>query len=505
MSRSTFDQVDFRTKLESFTVAGNLTNNAIASIQNKAINAIEAGQSYKDFTSALSPEVLSNITSPSVVYQNAINNAYGRARFETQNDIRGVKPFLKYVTFGDEKVRPNHAILNGRVARADDDFWLVNYPPNGHNCRCVARALTEADVRRKGLQPRTMAQIEQDAAREQADQGIPVADRVRPLADPGWRGSFEVGKPFSDSLMKRLEKYNAPGYESFFTPDPVPPAIFKEPPVMKKNESFVATTKGDAENYARENFGTETMRVDYTGISVDSMNVINKALLEVKQKYNLQEVRVVEARTMKSTWGAFVQGKGLYLNRSHCFDEAAGRKFFTSGSGRYAESAVKANLKNAEDRIVFLQKKLDEIKAANPETWSKLTEAQSIRKYIKGYELDIVKYSNWWKRHNVGDDLKDLVVHETGHLLVNQKAPTVGMYGHYKRVPEFVFEGTKFQKYGFKRWMVSDEHRQFRRKHLSEYSEKNLNEYIAESFASYARGGAVHPEVKEFIEEILIK
>lgn len=507
MSRSTFDQVDFRTKLESFTVAGNLTNNAISSIQNRAINAIEAGQSYKDFTAALSPEVLSNITSPEVVYQNAINNAYGRARFETQNDIRGVKPFLKYVTFGDEKVRPNHAILNGRVALASDDFWLVNYPPNGHRCRCVARALSEGDVRRQGLQPRTMAQIEQDAAREQTSQGIPAGDQVRPLADPGWRGSFEVGKPFSDSLMKRLEKYNAPNYESFFTPDPIPPVIFKDPPVLKKNEPFKATTKGEAERYAKESFGTETTLVNYTGIEVDSMNVVNKTLLDVKQKYNLKEIRVLEIRTMRPNEGAIVQGRGLYINRNYSIDEAAGRRFFTSGSGRYArlKETSAENIKNSEERIVFLQKKLDEIKAANPATWSKLTEARDLRRFIKRYELDIVQYKNPWFRHNVGEGLADLVTHETGHLLVNQKAPSVGIAGHYKRINPLQFKGTKFEKYDFKKWMVSDEHRAFRRKYLSEYSETNLNEYVAESFASYARGEAVHPEVKEFIEEILIK
>ena len=44
----------------------------------------------------------------------------------------------KYVTAGDDRVRPSHAILDGVTLPKDDKFWQRFYPPNGWNCRCQA-------------------------------------------------------------------------------------------------------------------------------------------------------------------------------------------------------------------------------------------------------------------------------------------------------------------------------------------------------------------------------
>lgn len=43
---------------------------------------------------------------------------------------------LRYVTAGDDKVREEHAILDGTVLPVDDTFWDSYYPPNGYGCRC---------------------------------------------------------------------------------------------------------------------------------------------------------------------------------------------------------------------------------------------------------------------------------------------------------------------------------------------------------------------------------
>ena len=44
---------------------------------------------------------------------------------------------LQYRTAGDEKVRPEHAELNGVTLPIDDPFWREYFPPNGWNCRCT--------------------------------------------------------------------------------------------------------------------------------------------------------------------------------------------------------------------------------------------------------------------------------------------------------------------------------------------------------------------------------
>lgn len=43
-------------------------------------------------------------------------------------------PLLKYVTAGDERVRPEHVELDGIVRPVTDGFWDTFMPPNGFNC-----------------------------------------------------------------------------------------------------------------------------------------------------------------------------------------------------------------------------------------------------------------------------------------------------------------------------------------------------------------------------------
>lgn len=44
---------------------------------------------------------------------------------------------LQYRTAGDDKVRPEHAALNGVTLPMSDPFWESYYPPNGWGCRCT--------------------------------------------------------------------------------------------------------------------------------------------------------------------------------------------------------------------------------------------------------------------------------------------------------------------------------------------------------------------------------
>lgn len=49
----------------------------------------------------------------------------------------------KYVTAGDDRVRPTHDALEGVTLPKDHPFWTMFYPPNGWNCRCQAIPLFE--------------------------------------------------------------------------------------------------------------------------------------------------------------------------------------------------------------------------------------------------------------------------------------------------------------------------------------------------------------------------
>ena len=58
---------------------------------------------------------------------------------ETYNRLQSkVKlfPYWEYKTVGDDKVRPEHQLLNGIILPASDLLWKEIWPPNGWSCRC---------------------------------------------------------------------------------------------------------------------------------------------------------------------------------------------------------------------------------------------------------------------------------------------------------------------------------------------------------------------------------
>ena len=80
-----------------------------------------------------------------------MNSAYAVGRYREQMENADVAPYLQYVAIMDNRTRPEHSAMNGKVFRYDDPIWNTMYPPNGWNCRCMVTQLTKGDVRRKGL------------------------------------------------------------------------------------------------------------------------------------------------------------------------------------------------------------------------------------------------------------------------------------------------------------------------------------------------------------------
>ena len=54
--------------------------------------------------------------------------------------------FLRYLTKRDNKVRPEHALLDGIVKKIDDKFWDFYLPPNGWNCRCIVEKMESSGI-----------------------------------------------------------------------------------------------------------------------------------------------------------------------------------------------------------------------------------------------------------------------------------------------------------------------------------------------------------------------
>lgn len=61
-------------------------------------------------------------------------NSAAYMRFMAEKDT--VTPFVQYQTVGDDKVRPQHQVLDGKIFSLNDKEAMQLWPPNGYGCRC---------------------------------------------------------------------------------------------------------------------------------------------------------------------------------------------------------------------------------------------------------------------------------------------------------------------------------------------------------------------------------
>lgn len=69
-------------------------------------------------------------------YETAVSSAQMAAQWNRYQESKDLLPNLRFVTAGDDRVRDEHAALDGIVRPIDDPFWDNHLPPLGWRCRC---------------------------------------------------------------------------------------------------------------------------------------------------------------------------------------------------------------------------------------------------------------------------------------------------------------------------------------------------------------------------------
>lgn len=160
-------------KAGSFSVAGVLKAQVLDEIQAALGEAIADGTTYEQFKAGLVPKLQSAgwwgrwPTDPETgeilpgkglkprrletVFRTNVQGAYMGGRYKALVEASDSHPYWQYVAVLDDRTRPRHRALNGRVFRWDDPIWQVIFPPNGYNCRCRVRPLSQQDMDREGL------------------------------------------------------------------------------------------------------------------------------------------------------------------------------------------------------------------------------------------------------------------------------------------------------------------------------------------------------------------
>jgi SPP1 gp7 family putative phage head morphogenesis protein len=152
--REVFDGLSTQYRKDAFTLAATADVRLIEKIRDALAGVASKGGTSEDFQAAVNA-----ITDDAGVAQldaftldtafnTAMQKAYSRGRYLQMSDpaVKAVLPYWQYWTVGDDRVRPEHRVLNRFVARADDPVWLKIYPPNGFNCRCSVIALTREEA-----------------------------------------------------------------------------------------------------------------------------------------------------------------------------------------------------------------------------------------------------------------------------------------------------------------------------------------------------------------------
>lgn len=211
----------------AFTVANCARLDVLADIRDALESALAEGITYREFLTRLTPvlqakgwwgkavdmetgEILQTHHKDSTVpveygsphrlktiYQTNLQSAYMAGRHKEMTDVADSMPYWQYIAVMDSRTRPTHAAMNGRVFRHDDAIWGTHYPPNGFNCRCRVRALSDGDLRRKDLSLSKSnghtRDVEVPVSGRNPKAGkttvtvYQASDMARPFApDPGW-------------------------------------------------------------------------------------------------------------------------------------------------------------------------------------------------------------------------------------------------------------------------------------------------------------------------------
>jgi len=146
-----------------FTVAGVTKIDLIQDIKDKIEKAMEDGQSFDTFQKNIEKTLeeagwssgVSKLT-PSrlqTIYRTNLNTSFNAGRWQAQEENKQDRPYLMYISMHDSVTRESHLDLDKKCFHIDDPIWNSITPPNGYNCRCSTRALSEKDLARKGIVP----------------------------------------------------------------------------------------------------------------------------------------------------------------------------------------------------------------------------------------------------------------------------------------------------------------------------------------------------------------
>ena len=218
-----------------FTVANLAKMDILQDIRGAVQKALDEGKTEKWFDKQL-VDVLKakgwwggkdgSLRRLQTIYRTNLQTAYMTGRHQQAMEQKDRRPWAQYLAVRDHRSRPAHAALHGKIFRIDSPAWAAISPPNGYNCRCRARYLSDEDLKKRGLKPAEDIQILEreppgkmpvnpmtgDTPQRWIQRGVSVPSKTKPgerdilWADPGWDnipGSDGAERMLVDRLMAK--------------------------------------------------------------------------------------------------------------------------------------------------------------------------------------------------------------------------------------------------------------------------------------------------------------
>ncbi len=147
-------------KAKSFWMTDVTVKKVLDIIKAELYAGIKNGKSYGDIYHSVQEAVEPYVGKPGVAsdisedllaarletaVRTNVSEAYNQARdaFFTTPDMREFVVAFQYSAVLDDRVRPSHEKMDGRIYLASDPIWKIWTPPNGYSCRCMKIPITK--------------------------------------------------------------------------------------------------------------------------------------------------------------------------------------------------------------------------------------------------------------------------------------------------------------------------------------------------------------------------
>ena len=148
-----YGRIPIAARSRAFTVSGLASVEQIGQVLDDMREVLSDGKTFAQWRkAALERPELAALPKGRLetIYRNAVQTAYNAGHWEQAQAAKARRPYLMYDAIDDNRTRPSHQALDGFIAPIDDPCWQSIMPPNGHNCRCSAITLTQAQAEARG-------------------------------------------------------------------------------------------------------------------------------------------------------------------------------------------------------------------------------------------------------------------------------------------------------------------------------------------------------------------